>query len=259
MGVPEKTFACMTLLFMRQDRDRSEGMAHWRGAHAQLVARAPGRREYRQHHFAPDGGGWWPAPTSVETEPPSDRRVDGIPEVTFTSVLSALRGRVHKRLIQADEANAFRRTLMYLTSPGGSRWWRNTASVEKRAVVLLRRSPQTSAKEFAAFLDSLGERLAAQTELLEVRTLAFAPWKRATWDTPGVDHENPTDQQFHGALVLGGASLDAIRGAVGTAVKGLEQSQAQHLVAAHAYDVELTLIYRDEDRPTLPQTADTPG
>ncbi len=96
-------------------------------------------------------------------------------------------------------------------------------------------------------------------ELMEVRTLAFAPWKQATWDTPGVDHENPPDQQFHGALVLGAASLDAIRGAVGTAVKGLEQSQAEHLVAAHAYDVELTLIYRDEDRPTLPQTADTPA
>lgn len=255
---PEKTFACMTLLFMRRDQDRSHGMAYWRGPHAQLVARAPGRREYRQHHFAAQGGGWWPAPPSIETEPPADRRVDGIPEVTFTSPVGPLRGRAANQRIKADEANVFDRTLLYMTGFQGARWWRGSPTPQSRSVVLLRRAPQVSTRQFATFIDDLAARLNRRPELTELRTLTFRPWRQNLWDTPGVQHDNPQDQQFHAALVLGAESLAVVRQAVGAAVAGWDESQSENLAAAHAYDVELTLTYRDGDRPTLPRTADTP-
>ena len=107
-------------------------------------------------------------------------------------------------------------------------------------------------------MDQLAERLASQPSLTELRTLTFRPWREGMWDTPGVDHSNPEGEQFDGAVVLGGSTTEAIRDAVGAAVAGFEQAQAENLAAAHAYDVDLTLVYRDDDRPTLPQTSDTP-
>jgi len=255
----ESTIACMTLLFLRQDRPRSEGMAYWRGPHAQLVARAPGRREYRQHHFSAEGGGWWPAPEGVETTPQPDRRVDGISEVTFTSPLGALRGRGIDKLVQADEGHAFRRTVVYRTGSNGARWWRSGSDVQARAGVLLRRAPEVSAKEFARFAVLLAERLRQQPFLKELRTFVFSPLQAKQSQTPGVEHDNPVDEQFHGAVLLGAGSHDELRIAVTSALLGFEQCQRDHLAAAHAYDIELTLLYRNDNRPTLPQTTSTPA
>ena len=247
---------CLTLLFMRQDLPRREAMDYWRGPHAQFVARAGGRWEYRQHHFGESVEGWWPAPAGVETTPPADRRVDGIPEVTFLSAADAAQGQAVEPLIHADEANVFRRTLLYLTAEGATIWWRSTEEPLERTVVLLRRADACAPDDFAAFMERLGERLALQPSLQEVRTLPLFPWE---WDTPGVAHDNPDDQQFHGALIVGARSHEELRAAVSAATHGLDEVQQTSLKAAHAYDVARTLVYRREGRPTLPQWTSTPA
>jgi hypothetical protein len=63
--------------------------------------------EYRQIHLAEHNPGLWPAVSGVETTIPAERRIDGVAEVTFTSVLSPLRGRKQTRLAYKDEVNVF--------------------------------------------------------------------------------------------------------------------------------------------------------
>ena len=78
---------------MRSDQARQAGMDYWKGPHSRIISATPGFEEYRQIHLAEDNPGLWPAIGGVETVIPSERRVDGVAEVTFASALSPLRGR----------------------------------------------------------------------------------------------------------------------------------------------------------------------
>src|SRR5205085_12170331 len=102
---------------------RQQGMDHWKGPHSGIISASPGLDEYRQIHLAEANTGLWPATKRVETSIPADRKVDGIAEVTFQSVLSPLKGRTQTRLAFKDEVNVFRRTLLYAGAPGSSRWY----------------------------------------------------------------------------------------------------------------------------------------
>src|SRR5215213_10350595 len=88
-----KHFTSSILLWMRTDQPRQKGMEHWKGPHSGIIAASPGLEEYRQIHLAEVNPGLWPATPGVETRIPADRKVDGVAEVTFQSLLSPLKGR----------------------------------------------------------------------------------------------------------------------------------------------------------------------
>ena len=136
-----RTTGSSVLLWLRPDLERDVARAYWGGPHSQLVARIPGFREYRQHHFAAGSPGAWPAIDGVETVIPGERRIDGMPEVTFEHVWSPLIGGKQGKEVHHDERNAFARTILHLTGPGGGRSFRPgyDAKAGARVVVLLRR------------------------------------------------------------------------------------------------------------------------
>src|SRR5438093_3663699 len=101
---------------MRTDQPRQVGMDYWKGPHSKIISATPGFEEYRQIHLAENNPGLWPAISGVETVIPSERRIDGVAEVTFASALSPLRGRKQTKLAYKDEVNVFRRTLL-LSAP----------------------------------------------------------------------------------------------------------------------------------------------
>ena len=70
-----------------------QGMDYWKGPHSKIISATPGFAEYRQVHLAENSPGLWPAISPVETVIPAERRIDGIADVTFASLLSPLRGR----------------------------------------------------------------------------------------------------------------------------------------------------------------------
>ena len=94
----KKPLVSSILLWMRTDQPRQQGMDHWKGPHSKIISATPGMEEYRQIHLAEENPGLWPAVSGVETVIPAERRIDGVAEVTFTYLLSPLRGR------QADPA-----------------------------------------------------------------------------------------------------------------------------------------------------------
>ena len=110
---------------MRTDQPRQQGMDHWKGPHSKIISATPGMEEYRQIHMAENNPGLWPPVSGVETVIPAERRIDGVAEITFTSVLSPLRGRKQTKLAYKDEVNVFRRTVLYAGPPNsaaGTTW-----------------------------------------------------------------------------------------------------------------------------------------
>jgi hypothetical protein len=75
---------------MRDDQSRQQGMDYWKGPHSKIISATRGMEEYRQIHLAEDNRGLWPAISGVETAIPAERRIDGVAEVTFTSLISPL-------------------------------------------------------------------------------------------------------------------------------------------------------------------------
>ena len=248
-----KHFSSSILLWMRTDQPRQKGMDHWKGPHSGIIAASPGLEEYRQIHLAETNPGLWPATTGVETRIPADRKVDGIAEVTFQSALAPLKGRAQTKLAFKDEVNVFRRTLLYAGAPGTSRWYDvagPTDTVGTRAVVYLRRRDGVSARAFRKVIkNDLVPALIATGVLEELRTQAFLPWNKRTWDTPHVAHDNPADQRYHASLVLGFAD-PAARAAFfqGTQAQQLSPMLAHVASAVHAYDVSATLTYVEGGR-----------
>ena len=143
----------------------------------------------------------------VETAIPADRRIDGVAEVTFQSVLSPLLGRKQTKLAFKDEINVFRRTLLYAGPPNSARWYdvaRPGEQTGARALVYLRRREGVGTRQFRKHLtDELVPALANTGALTELRTQVFMPWNEKLWDTPNVAHDNPADQRFHASLMLG--------------------------------------------------------
>ncbi|MFJ3405928.1 strictosidine synthase [Promicromonospora sp. NPDC090134] len=234
-------------LWMRTDQPRQTGMDYWKGPHSKIISVTPGFEEYRQIHLAEHNPGLWPATRGVETAIPADRRIDGVAEVTFASVLSPLLGRKQTKLAYQDEINVFRRTLLYAGTPRSARWY-HVGSGEKvgaRALVYLRRRAGVRTGPFRRHLtDELVPAMAETGVLRELRTQAFTPWNEKLWDTPNVAHDNPVDQQFHASLIIGFADT-AARSAffAGPEVASLSDALAPFASAVHAYDVTDALTY----------------
>src|SRR5438034_9635001 len=139
------------LLWMRTDQPRQTGMDHWKGPHSKIISATPGLEEYRQIHLAEVNPGLWPTTPGVETDIPVERKIDGVAELTFQSLLSPLLGRKQTRLAYKDEINVFRRTLLYTGLPSSSRWYEVAAPGEKvgaRALIYLRRKGGVGARVF---------------------------------------------------------------------------------------------------------------
>jgi hypothetical protein len=244
----KKPFASSILLWIRTDQPRQQGMDYWKGPHSKIISATPGFDEYRQIHLAETNPGQWPATPGIETTIPADRRIDGVAEVTFASVLSPLLGRKQTRLAYKDEINVFRRTLLYAGPPNSTRWYDVAGPGEKteaRALIYLRRREGVGTRPFRKFVsDELVPALANTGVLTELRTQVFMPWNEKLWDTPNVAHDNPTDQRFHASLILGFPDAAARAAFFDSAkITTLSDELSGFASAVHAYDVSAALTY----------------
>ena len=252
-----KPFVSSIPLWMRTDQPRQQGMDYWKGPHSKIISVTPGFEEYRQIHLAESNPGLWPAISGVETVIPARRRIDGVAEVTFTSVLSPLRGRKQTRLAYKDEVNVFRRTLLYAGPPYSARWYDVDGAGEKvgaRSLIYLRRRAGVKTGAFRTFLtDELVPALVKTGALKELRTQVFMPWIKRLWETPNVAHDNPTDQRFHASLILGFTDTNALRAFFGSGeIATLSRKMPEFVAAVHAYEVTEALTYV-EDGKVLPR------
>ncbi len=212
-----KTMGSSVFLWMRDDLPREQTFNYWRGPHSQLVARNDSFEEYRQHHFLEGESGFWPNTNGVCTRLPTNRKIDGMPEVTFTSAVALLNPFNSSKAVLKDEKNVFKRTILHATGPTWGRWYKSGYGEENsfRVVVLLRRSPRVSSKIFRHFVnDQLGPALASQSDLTELRSQVFMPWSKAMWNSPDVLHDYPVAEQYHASLILAGPNRKIVQAAL---------------------------------------------
>jgi hypothetical protein len=224
----KKPFASSILLWMRADQPRQQGMDHWKGPHSKIISATPGMEEYRQI--------------------PSERKIDGVAEITFTSLLSPLRGRKQTKLAYKDEVNVFRRTLLYAGPPYSARWYDVAGPGERagaRSLIYLRKREGVKTGAFRTFLaDELVPAFVRSGALRQLRTQVFLPWIERLWDTPNVAHDNPTDQRFHASLILGFSDANALWGFFGSGEIAMLSGKLPEFVSAvHAYEVTEALTY----------------
>ena len=253
-----KAFASSILLWMREGVPREQSMARWKGPHSLIITASPGQDEYRQLHLAEASPGLWPVTPGVETDIPADRRVDGVAEVTFQSVVAPLGGRKQTAQAYADEIHNFRRTLLYAGPPYSTRWYHvgdSTAQTGARLFILLRRRDGVSTRTFRRYLRTRLVPSLAQTGILtELRTQVFMKWNRALWNSPNVAHDNPGSRQFHASVILGFADAAARDAFLEGVASSSDAGLAAHASAVHAYD---TTAYRyKRDGVLLPSIED---
>ena len=242
----KKPFASTILLWVVDTVSRQQSMDRWKGPHSKIITASPGQDEYRQLHLAENSPGIWPATTGIETAIPTDRKVDGVAEVTFSSVFAPLGGREQTKQAFADEIHNFRRTLLYAGPPYSTRWYdvagpgsaaRTHAGA--RLFILLRRRAGVSTSTFRKQLNThIVPTLIASGVLTELRSQVFMKWNQSLWNTPNVAHDNPTDQQFDASLTLGFAD-EAARDAFlnGPVPIALNSEMSAYVSALHAYDM----------------------
>jgi len=258
----KKAFASSILLWMRDGVPRQQSMDRWKGPHSKIITASPGQDEYRQLHLLEDSPGIWPATPGVETAIPESRRVDGVAEVTFTSVLGPLGGRKQTALAYQDEIHNFRRTLLYAGLPYSTRWYDVDAPGDHagaRLYLLLRRRDDISTRVFRRYLyDEFVPQVATGAKLTELRTQVFMPWNQRLWNTPNVAHDNPVDQRFHASVILGFADRAALHDFLdGFVPQSLGERLARNASAVHAY--EMTAYRYKRDGVLMPRIEESGG
>lgn len=252
----EKNLSSSVLLWMCADKPRQDSMQRWQGPHAQIIAANTDLKEYRQIHFAEHNTGLWQAIDGVETDIPTERKIDGVADVTLKGHFSA-QGEKQSQLAQADEVNLFKRTILYAAIPENSKQYRvanRDDVVNARSMVFIRKRPNISEREFQQFINQeLAPSLANMGKLKELRTAAYNPWQQGQWNSPNVAHDNAPEVQFHGALILGFADRQAISAFFQSdELKQLSRRMAVFSSAIHAYNVEKTLVFIDNGRQVNP-------
>jgi hypothetical protein len=251
-----KKFASTGAIWLRQDRTREQGREYWRGTHGRIASQTPGWLEYRQHHFDLDVPGLWPDVPGVETAIGQAGRMDGVAEVTFEHAASPLMALRSRKAIYEDERKVFARTVVYVTGPGGGRWWRDGGGepVGFRAVVMVRRRDGVGFRAFRKWVnDTLGGALNDAPGMLEVRTQAFLPYIKQLWSPPGLDHEEASEWRYHASVVLASADRATLEAALASSsVAPTREGQHEHCSAIHAYAVGDTYVFRQDGRATTP-------
>ena len=242
----EKHLSSSILLWMRTDKARQAGMDRWKGPHSKIISANKGLSEYRQIHFAENNTGLWQPINGVETAIPSNRKIDGVADVTLKNLFSIFRGRKQNKLAYADEVNLFKRTILYAAFPKNSRWYEvavPNAKIEARAMVFFRKKEGVSEKDFQKFInEELTPTLANTGMLKELRNKVYNTWKQKQWNTPNVEHDNDKTVQFQASIMLGFANKSEMENFfISQDVKTLSENISTYCSAVHAYDIFETI------------------
>jgi hypothetical protein len=253
----EKHFASSILLWMRTDKPRQEGMDRWKGPHAQIIAANKGLLEYRQIHLSHNNPGMWPTIQGVETIITSERKIDGIADVTLKNIFSIFRGKKQNKLAFADEVNLFKRTILYAAFPKNSRWYnvnQSSEKIEARSMVFFRMKESITETDFKRFFnEELVPTLANTEKVKELRSKVYQPWKQKQWDTPNVAHDNPAEVQFQASLILGFTNENEMKAFFKSdELKILSDRISIFCSAIHAYQVSSTLTFIKEGKIVTP-------
>lgn len=232
---------------------------YWRDVHGPVCARLPGQFQYWQFHVEHNTGGYWPADVeTIDYRTEEDGQFDGIAELTFRSPADRTIWFQAAAILMDDEQNLFRRAIGYNTSPGNSKTYvdgfalgdRNGGTGGEEVMVMLRPRVDIAIESFQEFvLEQWGPALAANPWVTKVRAHVFDEVDSTRPPAAGVEHAEPPEKSYRGALHLGFADAIARRQFFAAAAyQETLAGQAAHLqgIATFRFRDVYTFVYNGE-------------
>ncbi|MCI4626962.1 MAG: EthD domain-containing protein [Candidatus Magnetoovum sp. WYHC-5] len=185
---------------------------YWKNVHGPVCSRLPGQFQYWQWHVAHNDGGMWPGIEGVSTSCTEDEQFEGIAELTFKSEEDRNIWFKAAAILMDDEHNIFRKAIGYNSAPGNSKTFadaiRNGAPNGTTAPlvkyhVLLRKNRSASVADFRKFMfEEFAPAMMACRFVLKLRVHLFEEIDNSRPDAPGVSHNEPEENQYHGAFEI---------------------------------------------------------
>jgi hypothetical protein len=215
---------------------KKEGMSthlfsrYWRDIHGVLAARIPGFDAYVQFHLG-TGVRNLPLPKDVASATAASTRFHGIAEVTFANekARAGLASSEVAALIQQDERNLFKTSLLYNLAAGASRTYIERSrkhllpgdGKSESLFMLLGRRPGFVGDLIPLIEQSLLPALTRNPCVSKLRIHALASGDPQAWNTPDVDNGPNAATAFDAVIQIEGAgtleTLETLRQAFETA------------------------------------------
>lgn len=225
---------------------------YWRDIHGVLAARIPGFESYVQFHLGPSLRNL-ALPKDVVSTTSSRTRFHGIAEVTFTdeAARAGLASSQVAALIQRDERNLFKTSLLYNLAPGASRTYiersqkipaNGNAKSESLFMLLGRRAG--FAYELTPLIEqSLLPALSRNNCVSKLRIHTLVSGNPHLWNTPEVDNQQSAADAIEVVIQIDSAgtlqTMETLRQACETASRqrlfeAVGKMQLYRTAACHA-------------------------
>jgi hypothetical protein len=227
---------------------------YWRDVHGVLAARIPGIDAYTQFHLGA-GVRNLLLPAHVSRSGPVDRRFHGIAEVSFANE-GARAGLVSSNvaaLIQADEQNVFKTSLLYNLESGASRTYRDTQAITDGAgfAMLLGLRPGHSTSELIETLECwLIPALMENPGITGLNLHVLTSGDPSQWRTAGVDNLQTPATAFDAVLRIEGLNSDETLDIIKTACANGLPALFESVGKLHLYRIAARHAMVEGARPT---------
>ena len=249
----DEAVTTLALLMRKNGMSRELFSRYWRDVHGVLAARIPGFESYVQYHLGEPFDNILPPEALGIGRVPGTARFDGFAEVSFQNAAKrvGLATSEVAGLIQQDEQNVFRTSLLFNLEEGASNTVVNESAVARSsALVLLGGLPDGTPDVVPASVDALLLRpLRAMKGLCRLRVHALRSGEQQSWQTEGVDNEQTADTTFDVIVQLdfsGALRAQELRQAFAAVPPPLYQVISR----LHVYPVRERHVMVDSGRPT---------
>lgn len=253
---PDVDQSVTTLALLIRKTGISSGLfsRYWRDVHGMLAARIPGFESYIQYHLDAPLDDVLPGQATCQRRVGAIAHFDGLAEVTFKNADKriGLATSSVTTLIQEDEKNVFRTSLLFNLNEGASQtvFTDPVARPPHGVFILLRGLPGCTRDSIVAALDALLlPALRAINSLHLLRTHILLSGEQQSWKTDGVDNQQTADTAFDAIVHLGFADApmpDSLRKALAAAPDTLYQVMSR----IEIYPVRACHVMVDGGRPT---------
>jgi hypothetical protein len=253
-ATPDQSVTTLALLIRKSGISAALFSRYWRDVHGVLAARIPGFESYVQYHLDAPFDDVLPEKVKRASKVRAMARFDGLAEVTFKNADKRLGLATSDvtAMIQQDEQNVFRTSLLFNLTEGASRTVRDDPDAPKcsSVFILLGGLPGCTRDSVSAALDALLlPALGAIDSLHKLRAHVLLSGEQQSWQTEGVDNRQTEDTAFDAIVQLDFAGAPApanLRHALAAVPAALYQVMPRIQV----YPVRACHVMVDGGRPT---------
>jgi hypothetical protein len=254
MSDGDQSVTTLALLIRKTGISAALFSRYWRDVHGVLAARIPGFESYTQYHLGAPFDDVLPVGAQGGDRGRAAARFDGLAEVTFKNIDKRLGLATSDvtAMIQEDERNVFRTSLLYNLTEGASRTVLDQPVAQQRSgvFILLGGLPGCSRNGVTAALDELlVPPLCTIDGLLKIRVHVLLSGEQQSWQTEGVENQQTADTAFDAIVQLDFGSAPT-RETIRMALAAIPAALYQVMPRIQVYPARACHVMVEGGRPT---------